>query len=44
MKQARWIPDGANGMRVYVSDGVVVEEYHLTSLDNLFRFDAGAFD
>lgn len=44
MKQARWIPDGANGMRVYISDGVVVEEYHLTSLDNLFRFDAGAFD
>jgi len=44
MKQARWTPDGANGMRVYVSDGVVVEEYHLTSLDNLFRFDAGGFE
>jgi hypothetical protein len=44
MKQARWISDGANGMRVFVSDGVVVEEYHLTSLDNLFRFDAGSFD
>jgi hypothetical protein len=44
MKQARWISDGANGMRVYISDGVVVEEYHLTSLDNLFRFDAGAFE
>jgi hypothetical protein len=44
IKQALWISDGANGMRVYVSDGIVVEEYHLTSLENLFRFDAGAFD
>jgi hypothetical protein len=44
IKQARWISDGANGMRVYVSDGTVVEEYHLTSLENLFRFDAGSFD
>jgi hypothetical protein len=44
VKQALWISDGANGMRVYVSDGIVVEEYHLTSLENLFRFDAGAFD
>jgi hypothetical protein len=43
-KQARWISDGANGLRVYVSDGTVVEEYHLTSLENLFRFDAGSFD
>jgi hypothetical protein len=31
-------------MRVYVSDGSVVEEYHLTGLENLFRFDAGSFD
>jgi hypothetical protein len=31
-------------MRVYVSDGTVVEEYHLTSMENLFRFDAGSFD
>jgi hypothetical protein len=44
IKQARWISDGANGMRVYVSDGTVVEEYHLTSMENLFRFDAGSFD
>jgi hypothetical protein len=43
-KQARWISDGANGLRVYVSDGTVVEEYHLSSLENLFRFDAGSFD
>jgi hypothetical protein len=44
IKQTRWISDGANGLRVYTSDGTVVEEYHLTSLENLFRFDAGSFD
>jgi hypothetical protein len=44
INQTRWISDGANGMRVYVSDGSVVEEYHLTGLENLFRFDAGSFD
>jgi hypothetical protein len=44
IKQIRWITDGANGMRVYVSDGTVVEEYHLTNLENLYRFDAGSFD
>jgi hypothetical protein len=44
IKQTRWISDGANGMRVYVSDGSVVEEYHLTSLENLFRFEPGSFD
>jgi hypothetical protein len=44
IKQTRWLSDGANGMRVYVSDGTVVEEYHLTNLENLFRFDAGSFD
>jgi hypothetical protein len=44
IKQTRCITDGANGLRVYTSDGTVVEEYHLTSLDNLFRFDAGSFD
>jgi hypothetical protein len=44
IKQTRWLADGANGMRVYVSDGTVVEEYHLTNLENLFRFDAGSFD
>jgi hypothetical protein len=42
--QTRCISDGANGLRVYTSDGTVVEEYHLTSLENLFRFDAGSFD
>jgi hypothetical protein len=44
IKQIRCISDGANGLRVYTSDGTVVEEYHLTSLENLFRFDAGSFD
>ncbi len=44
IKQTRCISDGANGLRVYASDGTVVEEYHLTSLENLFRFDAGSFD
>jgi hypothetical protein len=44
IKQTRCISDGSNGLRVYASDGAVVEEYHLTSLENLFRFDAGSFD
>jgi len=44
IKQTRCVSDGANGLRVFTSDGTVVEEYHLTSLENLFRFDAGSFD
>ncbi len=44
IKQTRCTSDGANGLRVYTSDGTVVEEYHLTSLENLYRFDAGSFD
>ena len=44
IKQTQCISDGANGLRVYTSDGTVVEEYHLPSLENLFRFDAGSFD
>jgi hypothetical protein len=44
IKQTRCISDGANGLRVYVSDGIVVEEYHLANMANLFRFDAGSFD
>jgi hypothetical protein len=44
IKQTRCVSDGANGLRVYVSDGTVVEEYHLPNLENLFRFDAGSFD
>lgn len=44
VKQVKWIPDGKNGMRVFASDGRVVEEYHVTGLENLYRFDAGSFD
>ena len=44
IRQTRCTSDGANGVRVYTSDGTVVEEYHLTSLENLFRFEAGSFD
>ena len=44
IKQTQCISDGANGLRVFTSDGTVVEEYHLPSLENLFRFDAGSFD
>ena len=44
VKQTRCVSDGANGLRVYVSDGSVVEEYHVPNLENLYRFDAGSFD
>ena len=44
IKQTKCVSDGVNGLRVYTSDGTVVEEYHVTSLENLFRFDAGSFD
>jgi hypothetical protein len=44
VRQVKWFPDGKNGMRVFASDGRVVEEYHVTGLENLFRFDAGSFD
>ena len=43
IKELRWLPDGPTGMRVYVSDGSVVEEYHVAHLGRLYRFDAGAF-
>jgi hypothetical protein len=44
IKQAKWESDGANGMKVYLSDGTVVEEYNITGLENLYRFNAGSFD
>jgi hypothetical protein len=44
VKQVKWLSDGKNGMRVFASDGRVVEEYHVTGLENLYRFDAGSFD
>lgn len=43
IKELHWLPDGPTGMRVYVSDGSVVEEYHIAHLNRLYRFDAGAF-
>jgi hypothetical protein len=44
VKQVQWSSDGANGLRVYVSDGAAVEEYRITRLESLYRFDAGSFD
>jgi len=44
VQQLQWSSDGANGLRVYVSDGAAVEEYRVTRLENLYRFDAGSFD
>lgn len=41
--QIKWEPDGANGMKIYFSDGTVVEEYSITGLEHLYRFDAGGF-
>jgi hypothetical protein len=42
--QTKWTADGPNALRVFISDGSVVEEYHVTGLENLYRFDAGSFD
>jgi len=41
--QIKWEPNGADGMKVYLSDGTVVEEYSITGLEHLYRFDAGGF-
>jgi hypothetical protein len=41
--QVKWESNGATGMKVYVSDGTVVEEYSITGLQSLYRFDAGSF-
>jgi hypothetical protein len=41
--QVKWEPNGAGGMKVYLSNGTVVEEYSITGLQNLYRFDAGSF-
>jgi len=43
VNQVKWEPNGAGGMKVYLSDGTVVEEYSITGLQNLFRIDAGSF-
>jgi hypothetical protein len=44
VKQLRWALRGAGELRVYVSDGSVVEEYKVSGLEKLYRFDAGSFD
>jgi hypothetical protein len=41
--QVKWEPNGTNAMKVYLSDGTAVEEYSITGLQNLYRFDAGSF-
>jgi hypothetical protein len=41
--QVKWEPSGSAGMKVYLSDGTAVEEYSITGLQNLYRFDAGSF-
>jgi hypothetical protein len=41
--QVKWEANGSSGMKVYLSDGTAVEEYSVTGLQNLFRFDAGSF-
>ena len=43
INQVKWEPNGTNGMKVYFSDGTVVEEYSITGLEHLYRFDAGSF-
>ncbi len=42
--QTMWTADGTDGLQVFVSDALVVEEYRVTGLKNLYRFDAGSFD
>jgi hypothetical protein len=41
--QIKWEPNGPTGMKIYFSDGTVVEEYSITGLEHLYRFDAGGF-
>jgi hypothetical protein len=41
--QVKWEANGASGMKVYLSDGTAVEEYSISGLQNLYRFDAGSF-
>jgi hypothetical protein len=43
VNQVKWEANGAAGMKVYVSDETAVEEYSITGLQNLYRFDAGSF-
>ena len=43
VNQVKWEANGPTGMKVYLSDGTAVEEYSVTGLENLYRFDAGSF-
>jgi hypothetical protein len=42
--QTKWTANGVDGLQVFISNGSVVEEYRITGLENLYRFDAGSFD
>jgi hypothetical protein len=42
--QTKWAATGADALLIFVSDASVVEEYRVTGLKNLYRFDAGSFD
>jgi len=42
--QTKWTANRADGLQVFISNGSVVEEYRITGLENLYRFDAGSFD
>jgi len=42
--QAKWLANGIDSLLIFVSDASVVEEYRVTGLKNLYRFDAGSFD
>jgi hypothetical protein len=41
--QIKWVADGTSAMRIFVSDGTVVEEFRASGLQDLYRFDAGSF-
>jgi hypothetical protein len=42
--QTKWAANGVDGLLIFVSDASVVEEYRVSGLKNLYRFDAGSFD
>jgi hypothetical protein len=42
--QTKWAATGVDGLLIFISDASVVEEYRVTGLKNLYRFDAGSFD
>src|SRR5258708_2052043 len=42
--QTKWTANGVDGLQVFISNGSVVEEYRITGLENLYRFDAGSWN